>query len=203
MPLGPGSEHLSERLHRMFEREVERRQERSAQLPHERATVLTRAVEVEAALSEPDVSREERKRLRAELQELRQDADDLKREQERLSDDIENARRQWRAAVAVEGAEALTRLTAEMDRLVDTMLDLPKTTWREHLDAARLVSALAQRWLNAMGETTYTTKIVDGFPLYARVPMWDRPSRATVGDLIIWVDKSARAQARLAEQETP
>ena len=115
MPLGPGSEHLSERLHRMFEREVERRQERSAQLPHERATVLTRAVEVEAALSEPDVSREERKRLRAELQELRQDADDLKREQERLSDDIENARRQWRAAVAVEGAEALTRLTAEMD----------------------------------------------------------------------------------------
>jgi len=200
MPLGPGNEHLPERVLRMFEREIERRLERRAQVPHGRVAVLTRAVQVEAALLDPDLPREERKRLRAELQELRQDAEDLKREEERLSENIETAKREFRAAVAAEGHVVLPRLVGEMDAIVDLAGTVPMEDWaRAHVGAAALISALAQRWLNSMGESTNTTKGVGGFPLYARIPMWSRPSEARAEDLIAWTVKSVRYRQRLVQ----
>jgi hypothetical protein len=202
MPLGPGNEHLPEKLHRTWEREIERRQARRAQVPQERATVVIRRVEIEAGLAGPGLSRGERTRLHAELRELREDAEDLRREQERLDQDIEGATRDWRAAVAAEAAEVLKRLCTEMDNLVDTSATMPLEAWAAaHLTEVQLISALTARWLNSMGESTNTTKVVGGLPLYARIPMWSRPSQATVADLITWVVRCSRYQQRLAGQE--
>jgi hypothetical protein len=164
--------------------------------------VLTRAVEIEARLAgDEDLPREERKKLRVELGELREDAEDLRREGARLEDDLEKAQRAFRAALEVEGTAALERLCAEMDKIVDALLDTPLSKWAGRLAEARLISALASRWLSSMGRTIYADTFVNGaFPLAARVPLWDRPSQATVGDLRAWVTKSQRAQARLAAE---